>query len=188
MKYGLKRWFSASLSMLMVVILLSGCTKDTPEAAKSTAGTDTKVELGKEPLEFSFYGHYDWYTMPTWGEDLASKWIKENLKVNVVPVSSGGNAQQKMSTMIVSGNLPDVIWMERGADVEKLRAEGQLVAFDDYLDKYPNFKKWVGDSTIDMLRSPDGKIYQFPNWYTTQPNGNAGYLVNKKIFAELGSP
>ncbi|MNI20229.1 Lipoprotein LipO precursor [compost metagenome] len=144
--------------------------------------------LGEQPLEFSFYGHYDWYTMPNWGEDLSTKWIKENKKVNVVPISSGGNAKQKLSTMIVSGQLPDVIWTERGADVEQLRQAGALVPFDDYLDKYPNLKKWAGDETLNMLRSEDGKLYQFPNWYTTQPNGNTGYMVNKKIYNALGAP
>ncbi|MBB3110099.1 ABC-type glycerol-3-phosphate transport system substrate-binding protein [Paenibacillus phyllosphaerae] len=188
--------------MLMLVLVLSACTgsngENAPnnssngepanETAKNEGDSGSVYELGKEPLEFSFYGHYDWYTMPEWGADLATKWIKENKKVNVVPVSSGGAAKNKMSTMIVSGELPDVIWMERGPDVEQLRAEGMLVPFDDYLDKYPNLKKWAGESTLDMLRSPDGKLYQFPNWYTTQPNGNAGYLVNKKIYEELGSP
>lgn len=197
----MKRWnkgLLASTSVaLAVATVLTGCSdsgdngnnggNDTAPSS-STGDASGVYELGKEPLEFSFYGHYDWYTMPEWGGDLATKWIQENKKVNVVPVSSGGNAKNKMSTMIVSGELPDVIWMERGADVEKLRAEGMLVAFDDYLDKYPNLKEWAGESTLDMLRSPDGKLYQFPNWYTTQPNGNAGYLVNKKIYEELGSP
>lgn len=46
---------------------------------KESAGTG-KFELGSEPLEFSFYGHYDWYTMPSWGADEASKWIQDNKK------------------------------------------------------------------------------------------------------------
>ncbi|MBW5446278.1 extracellular solute-binding protein [Cohnella sp. CFH 77786] len=199
MKSGKKSVPWVLTALLAAVVVLTACSKNENSSAASDspagqsaggepASSGTAYELGKEPLEFSFYGHYDWYTMPNWGEDLATKWIKENKKANVVPVSSGGNAKQKLSTMIVSGELPDVIWMERGPDVEKLRSEGQLAAFDDYLDKYPNLKKWAGESTLDMLRSPDGKLYQFPNWYTTQPNGNAGYLVNKKIYEELGSP
>jgi putative aldouronate transport system substrate-binding protein len=193
--------FLSTLSVTVVTALaLAGCSgsnnaNNEPPANKGNNGgnegseqVSEVYELGKEPLEFSFYGHYDWYTMPVWGEDLATKWIKENKKVNVVPISSGGAAKNKLSTMIVSKELPDVMWMERGADVEKLRAEGLLVPFDDYLDKYPNLKKWAGESTLDMLRSPDGKLYQFPNWYTTQPNGNSGYLVNKKIYNELGAP
>ncbi|MFF2091137.1 extracellular solute-binding protein [Paenibacillus sp. NPDC058174] len=196
----MRKAFLSALSVTLVIgAVLAGCSNadnnGKPETNKGSNGGNTGTEqaggayeLGKEPLEFSFYGHYDWYTMPAWGEDLATKWIQDNKKVNVMPISSGGAAKNKLSTMIVSKQLPDVIWMERGPDVEKLRSEGMLVAFDDYLDKYPNLKKWAGDSTIDMLRSPDGKLYQFPNWYTTQPNGNAGYLVNKKIYEELGSP
>ncbi|MBU5673581.1 extracellular solute-binding protein [Paenibacillus brevis] len=176
-------------TMLAAVLALTACSGGGAgiEANEGAAqGGEPAGESG--PLTFTFYGHYDWYTMPNWGEDLSTKWIKENKQVTVEPISSGGNAKQKLSTMIVSGELPDVIWMERGADVEKLRAAGMLVPFDDYLEKYPNLKKWAGDSTLDMLRSPDGKLYQFPNWFTTQPNGNAGYLVNKKIYNELGAP
>lgn len=199
MKKRGKRLLSAWSVTLVIVMALTGCSGSGGNSAspeKEIPGSQNKEKpagedifaLGENPLEFSFYGHYDWYTMPDWGADPATKWIQENKKVNVVPVSSGGVAKNKLSTMIVSGELPDVIWMERGAEVERLRAEGMLVPFDDYLDKYPNLKKWAGESTLDLLRSPDGKLYQFPNWYTTQPNGNAGYLVNKKIYEELGSP
>ncbi|CAM3477663.1 extracellular solute-binding protein [Marinicrinis lubricantis] len=152
------------------------------------SGENGIFQLGSEPVEFSFYGNYDWYTMPEWGGDKATAWIKENMKVNIEAINSGGNAAQKLNTMIASNELPDVIWMERGADVEKLRAAGMLVPYDDYLEKYPNLKEWLGEEGLNMLRSPDGKVYQFPNWYTNQPNGNAGYVVNKKIYEELGSP
>ncbi|MFM9280289.1 extracellular solute-binding protein [Paenibacillus jiagnxiensis] len=184
-----KKALPFSLSVLLVMMLgLTGCSGSGGGEKGPATAEGEPVTLGAGPLTFSFYGHYDWYTMPVWGEDIATKWIQENKKVTVEPISSGGNAKQKLSTIIVSGELPDVIWLERGPDVEKLRAAGMLVPFDDYLDKYPNLKKWAGESTLDMLRSPDGKLYQFPNWYTTQPNGNAGYVVNKKIYKELGSP
>ncbi|UYO03532.1 extracellular solute-binding protein [Paenibacillus sp. PSB04] len=158
------------------------------ETKEGSGSASELFQLGSAPVDFTFYGHYDWYTMPTWGGDVASKWIQDNKKVNVTAINSGGNAAQKLNTMIASKELPDVIWMERGADVERLRAAGMLVPYDDYLDKYPNLKKWAGDSTLNMLRSSDGKLYQFPNWYTSQPAGNAGYLMNSKVYKELGSP
>ncbi|WP_408892037.1 extracellular solute-binding protein [Paenibacillus taichungensis] len=191
MKKGKKNLLSGLSITLIIVMALMGCSGsggNTASQEKDYPVSGDTFVLGEKPLEFSFYGHYDWYTMPDWGKDAATKWIKENKKIDVVPISSGGVAKNKLSTMIVSGELPDVIWMDRGADVEKLRSEGMLVPFDDYLNKYPNLKKWAGESTLELLRSPDGKLYQFPNWYTTQPNGNAGYLVNKKIYEELGSP
>ncbi|MFX3634868.1 MAG: ABC transporter substrate-binding protein [Candidatus Pristimantibacillus sp.] len=200
-----KSLFLVLALMLVAVSALAGCAKndggkandEKPAATGTAAPEENKGDkeaanagwvLGSEPLSFSLYGHYDWYTMPQWGQDESSKWIKENKKVDITGIQSGGNAAQKLNTMIASGELPDVLWLDRGADVERLRAADMLVPFDDYLDKYPNFKKWVGEETINMLRSSDGKIYQFPNWYTAQPLGNAGYVLNKKIYEELGSP
>jgi putative aldouronate transport system substrate-binding protein len=201
MKFMKKPSLFTLIAILVLVSVLAGCSGGNKEAANSSsaatetgssasseAPTDSGYQLGQEPLEYTMYGNYDWYTMPQWGDDLATKWIQENKKVNVVPVNSGGNAKQKLNTMIASGELPDVIWMDRGPDVERLREADLLVPLDDYLDKYPNLKKWAGEAALNMLRSPDGKIYQFPNWYTSQPNGNAGYVVNEKIYKELGSP
>lgn len=201
----LKKRLSTSLTLsLATVMLLAGCSSGkeavTPteqpkgtEATKAPVATEGAVKsagitLGDKPIDFTFYGHYDWYTMPPWGEDAATAWIKDKKKVNVTAIQSGGNAEQKLSTMIASTSLPDVIWLDRGKDVEKLREAGMLVALDDYIEKYPNLKKWTNESTLNLLRSSDGKIYQFPNWYTTRPNGNAGYVINMKIYNELGAP
>jgi len=181
----------------MAFSVLSGCSKDS--AGEGTSGDkggskdpgESKSEgfvFGEDELEYTMYGHYDWYTMPNWGEDVASKWIKENKKVNVKPISSGGNAAQKFNTMIVGNELPDVIWLDRNADLDRLREADMLVPLDEYIDKYPNIKEWVGESTLNILRAEDGHIYTIPNWYTTQPNGNTGYVLNDKVYKELGSP
>lgn len=196
------------LSVLMIVALIAGCSgkggNTAQEPNSSNAGNKQEqnaqnnaqsegpalFELGKEPLNITLYGNYDWYTMPKWGEDpiSATKWVQDNKKVTVTEIPNGGNAAQKLNTMIASGELPDIIWGERGADVERLREAGLLVPLDDYIDKYPNLKKWLDPVALNMLRSPDGKLYQFPNWYTNRPNGNAGWVVNKKIYKELGEP
>ncbi len=192
--------FGSVLSTMMVLSLIVGCSGNggNNAAPKEPAKAGNKVEekgeepqkyeLGKEPLEITLYGNYDWYTMPKWGKDEVTAWIQENKKVSITEIPNGGNAVQKLNTMIASGELPDIIWGDRGADVERMREAGMLVPFDDYLDKYPNLKRWLDPIALDMLRSPDGKIYQFPNWYTNRPNGNAGWVVNKKIYTELGSP
>lgn len=144
--------------------------------------------LGSEELELTMFGNYDWYSMPAWGDDEQSQWIKDNYKVDIKAIDSGGNAAQKLSTMHATGEYPDFIWGDKGADVQELINNNKLVAFDDYLDKYPNLKTWFAQDGMDMLRSDDGKLYQFPNWYNSVPFGNAGYVVNKKIYESLGSP
>ncbi|RKN86187.1 extracellular solute-binding protein [Paenibacillus ginsengarvi] len=173
---------------LGLVLAVAGCDKGEDGDTRKPDPAEGKFVFGETPLSFSFYGSYDWYTMQPWGEDIATKWIKENKKVNVTAIPSGGAAAQKLNTMIASGELPDVIFTERGADVERLRKAGKLVALDPYVEKYPNLKKWASTSAVGMLRSEDGKLYQFPNWYTKLPIGNGGYIVNKKIYKELGSP
>ncbi|MCR2807010.1 extracellular solute-binding protein [Paenibacillus soyae] len=191
-------------AILVLATVLAGCSSNNgnnePSPSASNAATKAPEnggeateapsdvwEFGSEPLEFSMYGHYNWYDVPAWDSTVAGRWLKENKQLNIVPVSAGGNPEQKLSTMIASNDLPDVMWMDRGADVERLRQAGMLVPFDDYLDKYPNLKTWMGQD-LNLLRSEDGKLYQFPNWYTGRPNGNAGYVINKKIYEELGSP
>ncbi|MGX4587688.1 extracellular solute-binding protein [Paenibacillus chitinolyticus] len=180
------------ITVLSSIAVLSGCSSDSKpnatDAGKQGTAQTTGVKFGEQQLDISFYGNYDWFTMPVWGQDLATKWVKENKKVNVTGVPNGGNSEQKFNTLMASKELPDVIWLERGAQVEKLRAAGMLVSFDEYLDKYPNLKKWAGEATLNMLRSSDGKLYQFPNWYTQRPAGNAGYMINLKIYKELGEP
>jgi putative aldouronate transport system substrate-binding protein len=199
-----RKMLLGTLSTLLLSTVVAGCGGNNSSAPAATAepakeggtavNTATEApaadlyELGKEPLEVSFYGNYGWYQMPKWGKDAASKWILDNLKINVTGISSGGNNAQKLQTMIVGNELPDIVWTEKGADVERLRQADMLVPLDEYIDKYPNFKKYLTAGHLELLRSPDGKIYQLPNYYTTQPNGNAGYAINKKIYKELGSP
>lgn len=108
--------------------------------------------------------------------------------MDVTMVQSSGAAESKLNTMIATNSLPDVLMLDRGADVERLQQAGVLVSLDEFVDKYPNLKEQAGEATLNMLRSTDGKLYQFPDWYTSSPNGNGGYMINKKIYKELGSP
>lgn len=167
-------------------------------SASNTPATETNAnatglsELAAKvkPVTFTSFVNYDWYTAPTWDERPQGKWVTEHLKVTLNPVQSNGAAAQKLNAMIVSNQLPDNIILDRGKDVERLQKAGKLVAIDPYLEKYPEFVKNVGEETLNMLRSEDGKLYQIPNWYISgkNGNGNAAYLVEKKTYKALGSP
>ncbi|MFD0586413.1 extracellular solute-binding protein [Paenibacillus sp. GCM10027627] len=159
------------------------------DAGSSAAPETTAWEFGSEPLEFSLFFHYSWVDFLGMDDYPATKWLKENKKLNIVPVQANGSNTELMTTMMSGGNLPDVIWADRfHQDIDRLYENGQLVAFDEYLEKYPNLLKWAGKEKLDLLRHPDGKLYRFPNWYTNSSTNTAGYAVNKKIYRELGSP
>jgi ABC-type glycerol-3-phosphate transport system substrate-binding protein len=198
------KWLTLSIAAIIsLTLLIAGCSKSgsnsqesstSPQSSESTIASESPSEtaapfqLGSEDLKFSFYGNYDWYSMQPWGEDPASKWIKENKKVTVEAISAGGAPDEKLNTMIASDSLPDVLFLERGAGVERLRKAGKLVPLDGYLEKYPNLKQWISPAALNLLKSEDGHLYQFPNWYTNSPIGNGGYIINKKIYKALGSP
>lgn len=192
-------------AVLIVATALSGCSKSTndPNSGSTktspTPGTTTNAEegessdiweFGSSELSFSAFQLYNWQDFPaTMDDNPFWKYLKENKKLNIKSVLGSSNNLQLMATMMANDNLPDLIHGDRNhPDFLKLYKEGKLVALDDYMEKYPNLKKWLSSEAADLLRSPDGKLYQFPNYYTTIPNGAAGYVVNKKIYKELGSP
>ncbi len=198
----------SALAVFALGSILAGCGgKDSNEPSPSPSNTapvsseegnteeenneNAVWEFGSEPFEFSAYAHYGWLDFPLEMEDVPFwKYLKENKQLNVKSIQAQGNHSQLMATMMTSDDsLPELIYTDRyHPDVDRLYEAGKLVAFDDYLDKYPNLKKWVDSQNLDLLRSPDGKIYKFPNWYATRPTGNAGYVVNKTIYKELGEP
>jgi len=175
-----------------------GQASSAPPASESSASpAESKAPEGDgtprgkvKPVTFTQYVHYDWYTAPTWEERPHGQWITENLGIVMEPIQSNGAAANKLNTMIVSNQLPDAIVLDRGKDVDRLVSAGKLVALDPYLEKYPEFAQTIGEETLNMLRSEDGKLYQVPNWFINgdQGNGNAAYLINRKIHKELGSP
>ncbi|MCC3376038.1 extracellular solute-binding protein [Cohnella sp. REN36] len=178
---------------LVVLSLVAGCSGSKSEGTSSPSGTaaggssSPAASADAGPLTFSIYPNYDWWTMQAWGDDPISKWIQDNKKVTLKPISSGGAAATKLNTMEVSGSLPDVIILDR-KDVPRFVENDQLVALDPYLDKYPNAKAAIGEETLNMLRAKDGKIYMLPNWFATKPTNNAGWVVNMQIYKALGSP
>jgi len=159
-------------------------------SASESPSAPADVQAKVKPVEFSLFVNYDWYTAPTWEERPHGKWITDNLKVTLKPIQSNGAAAQKLNTMIVSNDLPDVIVSDRGKDIERLQQAGKLVALDPFLEKYPEYVETVGEQTLNMLRSSDGKLYQLPNWFINgeNGNGNAAYLVERKMYKALGSP
>jgi putative aldouronate transport system substrate-binding protein len=198
-----KRMLILLVAMVVTIpMLLAGCgaekaateattVGETP-AARKTKAEEPKVEEWK-PLTIKWYIHYDWCQSsgPDDPEKMTIvKWLKENRNVTVDWVSSNGTAAQRLNTMIASNDLPDIITIDRGTDVDRLTKAGQLVALDDYLGKYPNITQKVGDQIIGMLRAEDGKYYQIPNWYIGPGGrgGNAGWVINSKIYKEMGSP
>lgn len=75
---------------------------------------------------------------------------------------TGQTAQEAVGTMIAGGEFPDFIY--GGAGSRQLYESGSLVALDDYIDKYPNIKKFFTEEEWDKIRQDDGHIYWLPSF------------------------
>ena len=73
-----------------------------------------------------------------------------------------------IGSIIASGKLPDLI--DGGDGSVTLYQNGLLVAWDPYLEKYPNLKEMYSDEEWDKFRMDEGHIYWanvFGNLMTT---------------------
>lgn len=94
---------------------------------------------------------------------------------------TGQTDAEAIGTIIAGGDYPDFI--NGGEAMKALYDEGVLVAWDDYLDQYPNLKEMYSDEEWDNFRQDDGKIYWanvFQNHYgedrTTTHNDEAFWI------------
>lgn len=197
-----KRGYWVLLVLLVILVqLLCSCTskmvyrerdKQTEEQQETLPKQDGEWVFGSSPLAFSFYVNYDWYAPKGYGMTQATKWLKEKMKLSVTEIGSNGNAAQKFGTMVVSGDLPDLIQMDMDDKFDSLIRMGKLVPLDDFINNpaYPNFKRLADSRILEMARR-NGKIYGLPNWFgqkMEKPSNNKGWIVNRKIYKALGSP
>ncbi len=177
------------LIVFMVLVVSAFTFAGGSPAEESTSATDEEFVLGETPLTFSFFDVSDVFAGHDYGVDYQGEaWIKENLLVDMELIGSGGAAEQKFSTMIIDGDLPDRLSINRN-QLPQLVEAGLVVPLDDYLEG-SYFLESMGTGAIDMLRSEDGKLYQYPQWMITREsgNGNGGWLIQKSIHDALGNP
>lgn len=161
-----------------------------PESAAATPLTTADVEKQLDGLTVSWYTHYDWATDYEWGTSPTTKWIQDNLGVTVNWIVSGGAAEQKLTTMIASNELPDLITLDRGPATNQLSQGGALIPLNEYAEKYPNLKYWATEKVMGSLKDDSGNIYGVPSWYTNEkwPLGNEGIVLNRKYYDLEGRP
>ena len=161
----LKKVLAMALASVMV-LSVAGCGDKAAEAPAPAASTDTTAtaeatteatEVAPEDIiDMTFFG-----TMPQAeindGNEI-QEIIASKLGVRVKETwLTGQTPEEAVGTMIASGELPDL--MDGGDASVQLYEADALVAWDDYLDKYPNLKEMYSDEEWNSFRQDDGKIY-----------------------------
>ena len=198
-----KRWFYLSI----VFVFLVGCAASYQEepsksqnpsvhtaidATQATAqnNTDHKITL-------QWYINYAWVTQK-WGEDPVSKRISEVTGIDVEYVVPTGNETDKLTTMIASGMVPDLLTIWWGEPIiQDMINRNMLYSLNELADLYdPSFHDVAVQDRLDWHRTPDGNVYGYPNAsFTlhdyenmTTIDSNQTFLVRGDIYKAIGSP
>ncbi len=201
----LKRLTALFMTALLTVSALTGCEKsgetttDTTEAATEAAKddesgdatTEAAVEEKKEYSEDEIINYTMFSAMPGSEindgneiQEIIAKKIGGRVKETWL---TGQSAAEAVGTIIASGEYPDFI--DGGDGMSQLYDAGVLVAWDDYIDKYPNIKEMYTDKEWDMFRQEDGKIYWanvFQNTYgesTATTHNDEAFWIQAKVLA-----
>ena len=170
-----KKLFSLALAAVMVAscVAAAGCGKK----SKYTEFTMFAAMAGKEKDD----------------DNEIMELIAEKTGVKVKETwLTGQDAGEAIGSIIASGKLPDFI--DGGDGCVQLYENKMLVAWDDYLEKYPNLKEMYTEKEWDQFRMSDGKIYWanvFGNHYkedtTTGHNGEA-FWIQARVLEWDGYP
>ncbi|MHA6533505.1 type 2 periplasmic-binding domain-containing protein [Paenibacillus sp. BAC0078] len=185
------------LTLVALAVSLTACgDKKTSENLP-----DSKIEVTKDTpswkndkakADLNWYINFDWFAQ-TWGNDVATKYITEDTGVNIT-YSSGGD--DKLNTMMASGDLPDIITIRGDSPFVKDAAKF-ATPLDVLAEKYdPYFlDKAAKPETLKFFTQDDGHIYGYPNFSNTKTDyekggvyGNSAFLVRKDIYEQLGKP
>ena len=176
------------MTMALAVSVLGGCGGSDSDAGKGSVANDSTETGGRaasskgggDVMEVTAF-----FAVPgaEKNDDNEIKEIiaeKTGAKVKETWLT-GQTASEAVGTIVAGGEYPDFI--DGGDAMKTLYDAGALVAWDDYIDKYPNIKEYYSDEEWDKFRQDDGHIYwmnQFNNIYgedkTTTHNDEAFWV------------
>lgn len=191
-----KRLAALVLGVTITASLLFGCGSSGEEAKSSNAEAEGKNSQKAEASAGEIIDFTMFSAMP--GAEIndgneIQELIAEKTGVRVKETwLTGQTDAEAIGTIIAGGEYPDFI--NGGEAMKALYDAGALVAWDEYLDQYPNLKEMYSDEEWDKFRQDDGKIYWanvFQNTYgedkSTTHNDEA-FWVQAKVLEWAGYP
>ena len=190
----LKKVTALTMALLMAVSTFAGCGKD---AGGSVSGTETSQAGEKTEYSDDEIIDFTMFTAMPEAEINDGNEIQEIIAHKIGARCkevwlTGQTDAEAIGTIIASGEYPDFI---NGIDaMMQLYDAGALVAWDEYIEKYPNIKEMYTDEEWDKFRQDDGHIYWanvFQNSYgedrTTTHNDEA-FWIQAKVLEWAGYP
>ena len=184
------------------MLVLAGCggsssaktddaTANLPDPSYEVSADTPAWKLDKtKDTKLTCYVNADWWNK-SWGEDLVTKQIKEDLNLDVEFIT-GDNT--KLNTFFASGDMPDLITIFDSSSQVAQTANKWALPLQDLAKKYdPYFTKVAQKQTLDWYKLKDGKTYGYPSYSNTSRDYEDGtipptdaFIIRKDVLDAIG--
>ncbi|SHM98904.1 aldotetraouronic acid ABC transporter substrate-binding protein [Gracilibacillus kekensis] len=178
-------------------LVLAACSGDSEEAGSSDDnGNDGGDDASSEEDSGEVFT-YDYFDASGPGEDINTsetelgKMFEEETGVNFDIEHIVGDVNQKIGTMIASGEYPHLLNAEQSTDA--VIDAGGFIPLNDLLEEHaPNIMKMYGPY-LELMKRDDGNIYVISSGaahgYKKPANLNQGaWFIKRDVLRELGYP
>lgn len=184
------------------MLVLAGCggsssaktddaTANLPDPSYEVSADTPAWKLDKtKDTKLTWYVNADWWNK-SWGEDLVTKQIKEDLNLDVEFIT-GDNT--KLNTFFAIGDMPDLITIFDSSSQVAQTANKWALPLQDLAKKYdPYFTKVAQKQTLDWYKLKDGKTYGYPSYSNTSRDYEDGtipptdaFIIRKDVLDAIG--
>lgn len=175
-----------------------GNTASEPNTTSSVDPNAPGWKSNTEPITFDWYINFSWFGAK-WAEDVTSQYMTKKTGVSLNFIVPPGNENEKLNTLIASGDLPDFITIDVSNDAVAKMIEGELVLpLNELADQYdPYFYNTADPAKLAWMKQDDGNVYGFPNASSSSEDfkkygenftSAQTFLVRKDMYEAIGSP
>ena len=192
----------AGVTLSAFLLMTCSCSRFTSETSKTTVTSDseqvTDISSGPEEKEISeFIMFSTFYGMDSAADGDIKTMIAEKTGVLINELfmnGTGWNLETLYDDMLArpDESIPDLIYTNVNA--HKIYEHGRAVAWDQYLELYPDLKALHTDEEWDKLRQDDGHIYwvDFEDCFngkdtTVTPEGES-FWIQVRVLEWAGYP
>lgn len=183
----LKRKFTILVFGLMVMLfVVTACTNDEEAGKESETG-----ENGEKVYTYTFFNASSTGTDVNTGDTKIGKMFEEATGVNFDVEHIVGDSNQKIGTMIASGEYPELLNAQNATN--DVIDAGGFVPLNDLIEEHaPNLRK-LYDPIWERMKQEDGNIYILPsgvsNGYIKPPNVDENaFWIKRDALREQGYP
>jgi len=187
----MKKWTGILISFILSLTVMVACSSggaNTSEPSQSAAqktetpGASANPPVKKDwgPVTAIYKNHPNAPFKDNW---LIWDIYREQAGVQIKPSAYPGQFWEAWELTLASGDLPDMMYVERASRAHKAGQEGSLVDLNKHMDQMPNFKKWLDENPdyYKMLVDSEGALYMTAN-PGAYPQLESGFFYREDIF------